>query len=188
MSTLQQISRQRSRDLEAEQQRVLDEVKEPLREAAEFTRREIPKIEAALAEAAFYRRDNVDCLDWKALGGMPKTIADSLFEIENLQKTPDVLREMLRRYDALTWKDAWGKRKDGERDRNTAASLRGSFNFLLARGCARAIEEGLTKLRSALTHFEERITEKSGGDDPLLGAPAERAEPLKVLTNVDHDA
>jgi hypothetical protein len=47
----------------------------------------------------------------------------------------------LKRFDALSVADVIGKRSDGQIDRNAAAQVQGGFNFLIAHGAVRAIEE-----------------------------------------------
>ena len=190
MKSLKEISKQQTLAVQAERQQALDDVKKPQAEAAKFARQELPNIEAALAQADRWRRQNIDSIDWKAMGGMPREIADLLFDIDRVRSNPGTLREMLRRYDALTWRDAWGNRADGTRDVNQAATLRGSFNFLLARGCVGSIQENISRLKDELARHEERIA----WNGEMLSAEARRitvplpegTDEVKVIGNYNH--
>jgi hypothetical protein len=191
MKSLKQISAEQTLAVQAEKKQVLDAVKKQLVDAVNFARDELPKIEAALAEADIFRRQNIDSIDWKAMGGLPKSIANLLFEIDRLRGNPGALREMLRRYDALTWRDAWGNRTDGTRDVNQAATLRGSFNFLLARGCVSSIEEKISRLKAEIARIEERVAWNNGEtlspEVRLIAVPPAHSGEVTVINNLTHD-
>jgi hypothetical protein len=182
--SVHEIAKQRAKELEAKHQRALDDAKDP---AAEFAREEIPRIEVELAQADLYVGKNISVIDWEAMRGMPKTIADLLFDLENKRQTPGVLREMLTRYDALTWKDCWGNRPDGQRDRNRAASIRGGFNFTLARGCVRSIQENVGRLKYELSQFEESIARNANRDVVQLNVPPTKGPELVILTDLNRE-
>jgi len=190
MKSLKDISKTQTLALQAEKKQALNEVKKSLAQPASFARNELPNIEAAFAQADLWRRQNLDPVDWKAIGGMPRSIANALFEIERQRNNVGVLQDMIRRYDALTWRDAWGHRTDGTRDVNQAATLRGSFNFLLARGCVHSIEKNVNQLKAEIARIEERVAWNNGQtvspEVRLIAVPPAHSDELKVLDNYNH--
>lgn len=189
--SLKEISKQQTLAVQAERQQALDDVKRPLAEPAGFARKELPNIEAALAEADAYRREHVDSIDWKAIGGMPREIPKILVDLEGLRNNVGNLREHLKRCDAFTWKDCWGNRADGQRDINKAANVRGDFNFNIARGCARAIQGCISRIKWEIAQEEER----KAFNGQMLSAEArpiriplpEGSGEVKVISNLPHD-
>jgi hypothetical protein len=178
--SLKDLVNQKSDALKADHQAVLDAVKTPLAGAVKYARAEIPIIEAELATADRWVADNIACIDWKALGAQPKAIAELLHALEAYRGNPQVLRDAIKDFDRLTWTQCWGNRRDGLKDLNCAASIRGEIGLRLgvARGSAGALRNILVRLKMAMDSLEGQLLSWSADG----GAPAEPvplAEPPK---------
>lgn len=69
-------------------------------------------------------------------------------------------------------------------DDYAVANLRGTFNFLLARGCVRSIQENLSRLKSEIRELEERLSCSSGELVSLTAPPVGKGVELVVLKNL----
>jgi hypothetical protein len=177
---LEELSKQKEAGLLVQHERALSDVKDPLRDKADYARREQAKIKAALAEFQDWRKKNIDSINWKAIrGGLPQEIGLLLLRIEAFKNNLPMLDDSLKKFDALTWEDCWGHRADGQRDVNAAANVRGGFNFNLASGCVKAIKDVRAQLEHLLKEIEARLSWNATINTSPSGAAASINVPVK---------